>query len=218
MWFDDKRAVPDWSEAEQALSQLSPVLRRVIRDVGPCQLAPLPKPFDALVLSIFSQQLSVKGAQTLYGRFVGRMTAKTTTPRKVIAALDPDAPTCWDDETIQSCGVSRQKRRYLVDLSRHVMDKRLVLADLPQMDDAAVTAKLTAVQGIGVWTAQMYLMFVLLRPDVWPIGDLGMREGVRRAFDLNERPSEKDLIGYADDWRPWRSVATWYLWKAKGDE
>ena len=89
MWFDPTRARPDWSAAERHLARASPVLRRVIGEVGPCGLSPLPEPFDALVLSVFSQQLSVKGAETLYGRFVGRMTRKKPTPRKIVAALEP---------------------------------------------------------------------------------------------------------------------------------
>ena len=217
MWFDPTRQAPDWAEAERHLSAVDPVLRRVIAAVGPCRLAPLPRPFEALVLSVFSQQLSVKGAETLYARFAGRMTRGTPTPRKIVAALDPASPACWDDATIRQCGVSRQKRAYLIDLSRHLIDRRLVLDDLATVDDATVIQKLTAVKGVGVWTAQMYLMFVLLRPDVWPVGDLGMREGVRVAFGHDARPTERELVGYADAWRPWRSVATWYLWKAKGE-
>lgn len=181
--------------------------------VGPCTLAPLPKPFPMLVLSIFSQQLSVKGAETLYGRFRQRMPRSQVTPKNVLAALHGEG--AWDEETIRQCGLSRQKRAYLIDLARHVVDRRLPLAKLSQFDDETVIEKLTAVKGIGVWTAQMYLMFTLCRPDVLPIADLGLQEAAKRSYGLAERPKGADLTALAEPWRPFRTIATWYLWRSK---
>ena len=192
-------------------------MRRVVETLGPCTMSPLPDPFEALMLAIFSQQVSVKGAETLYARFRSRFTRPGPTPRKVLAALDPESPRRWDDEAIRGVGISRQKRAYLVDLCRHVLDGRLPLAGLGDLDDAEVTARLTAVKGVGEWTAHMHLMFVLMRPDVLPVGDLGLREGARRAYGLDERPDAVALEKLAEPWRPCRSVATWYLWKFKGD-
>ncbi len=193
------------------------MLRRVIDEVGPCQIKPLPDPYLALVLSVFNQQLSMKGAETLYARFKDQFTKKTPTPRKVVSALDSCSATSWDDELTRHCGLSRQKRSYLLDLSQRVASRRLKLEELTDLPDEAVIERLTEVQGIGVWTAQMYLMFVLLRPDVLPVGDLGLWEGVRQLDGLAERPKPAEITMRAEVWRPWRSVATWYCWKVKGD-
>jgi len=216
MWFDPELAAVDWSEAEAFLRR-DPHLGPTVERVGPCGLRPLADPYLALVLSVFNQQLSMKGAETLYARFVSRFSRKTPTPRKVVAALDPASPTAWDEATARHCGLSRQKRGYLLDLSRRLVDRRLSLPKLADLDDGQVVAELTAVKGIGVWTAEMYLMFVLSRPDVLPVGDLGLREGVRGVFGLAERPDPAAVTRLAAAWRPWRSVATWYCWKHKGD-
>ncbi|MEM7806925.1 MAG: DNA-3-methyladenine glycosylase 2 family protein [Planctomycetota bacterium] len=217
MWFDPLPDAPDWSKAEQHLSKADPKLAAVIRQVGPCQIKPLPDPYLALVLSIFSQQLSFKGAETLYAKFRGRFSKKTPTPRKVLSALSPSSDRVWDDEVIRSCGISRQKRSYMIDLSQRIVDGRLKLDELATLSDEEVIAKLVEVKGIGVWTAHMYLLFVLLRGDVLPVGDLGLREGFLRVFRLDERPDEATMQRLAEPWHPWCSVATWYLWKAKGD-
>ena len=216
MWFEERPA-PDWTAAEEHLVEADPVLAKLIPTVGPCKLSPLPDPYQALVLSVFSQQLSVKGAETLYGRFRSRFTQNLPTPRKVAAALDPASPKVWDDETIKACGISRQKRSYLLDLSQRIASRQLSLKKLEHEPDDEVERRLTEVKGIGAWTAHMYLMFVLLRPDIWPTGDLGLREGTRKAFELAERPSVAVLEAMGEPWRPYRSVACWYLWKAKGE-
>lgn len=217
MWFDPLPDAPDWSKAEKHLVSSDRIMRRVVAEVGPCQIKPLPDPYLALVLSIFSQQLSFKGAETLYTKFRGRFTQKSPTPRKVLAALDPASTKVWEDDVIRSCGISRQKRAYLIDLSQRVIDRRLTLDALAKEPDDEVIKQLTEVKGVGVWTAHMYLIFVLLRGDVLPVGDLGLREGFRRVYGLDDRPDEATMNRLAAPWQPWRSVATWYLWKAKGD-
>ncbi len=213
MWFDPQAGPPDWSPALRHLLKVDPVLKKAIKVVGPCTLAPRTDGYETLVLSIFNQQLSVKGAVTLYGRFRDRFTRKQITPRKVLAALH--GPRAWDDETIRHCGISRQKRAYLIDLSRHVIDGRLPLDGLGDEPDDVVIERLTAVKGIGEWTAQMFLMFTLCRPDVLPILDLGLQDAVKLCYGLAERPKPKELLPRAEPWRPWRTVATWYLWRAK---
>ena len=212
MWFHERDGRPDWNDAERHLRR-DPVLRPIINDVGPCTLAPLPDPFATLVLSIFSQQLSVKGAETLFHRFRSRLPRQKVTAKGVAAALD--GPAAWDDETIRQCGISRQKRSYLVDLADRVVSRRLQLTKLGSLDDDAVIEALTAVKGIGVWTAQMYLMFVLCRPDVLPTADLGLQIAVEKAYELEARPKPRAVDAIAEPWAPYRTVATWYLWRFK---
>ena len=213
MWFDEQIGVPDWRPATAHLRG-DPVLARIVDAVGPCTLSPRPDPFLTLVGSVFSQQLSTKGALTLLTRFREQFPRKKLTPKRVHAALS-GGPGGLDDDTVKWCGLSRQKRAYLIDLSEHLLDKRLDLKSLPQLDDAAVVDKLTDVKGIGVWTAQMYLMFTLCRPDVLPVLDLAIQESCRMNYGLDGRPKAAELTALAEPWRPWRTTACWYLWRAK---
>ncbi len=212
MWTDPPNGRLNWRAAERSLVKSDPAMARLVRQVGPCRLAPRPDPFQTLVISIFNQQLSTKGAATLFDRFRGRFPGMRVTPRRVLAALDGGAA-CWDDETIRFCGISRQKRAYLVDLSERIVSRRLVLSKLAEMEDEAVIERLAQVKGIGVWTAQMFLMFTLCRPDVLPVLDLGIQESARRLYDLPERPKAATLTELAEPWRPWRTIACWYLWR-----
>lgn len=211
MWFDELDGTPDWKPALRHLRKADREMARMIKRVGPCTLSPRPDPFLTLVGSIFSQQLSTKGALTLLTRFREQFRGGKITPKRVHAALTEGL----DDETIRHCGISRQKRSYLVDLSEHLLDKRLELKKLRALDDEAVIEKLTDVKGIGVWTAQMYLMFNLCRPDVLPVLDLGIQESARIHYVLAARPKGPELTELAEPWRPWRTVACWYLWRAK---
>lgn len=214
MWFDELHSAPDWRPAVRFLKKADPAMAEMIRRVGPCTLSPRGDPFLTLVGSIFSQQVSTKGAMTLLARFRERFPQRRLTPRRVREAL-AGGPEGWDDETIRSCGISRQKRAYLVDLSEHLLDKRLNLRKLADLPDEDVIALLTDVKGIGVWTAQMYLMFNLCRPDVLPVLDLGIQESARQHYDLPHRPKGQELVDLAEPWRPWRTIACWYLWRAK---
>ena len=193
------------------LRKTDPILAQLIEQVGPCTLSPRPDPFLTLVGAIFSQQLSTKGAMTLLGKFRNRFPKRQLTPRRVLAVLDGHG--CWDEGLIRACGISRQKRAYIIDLCEHLITRRLDPAKLIELDDAAVTQKLTAIRGIGEWTAQMYLMFNLCRPDVLPVADLGIQESARRYYSLPARPKAKQLTKLAEPWRPWRTVACWYLWR-----
>lgn len=184
----------------------------LLKRVGQCTLAPRPDPFLTLVGSIYSQQLSTKGAMTLLGRFRDRFPRRRLTPQRVLAALD-GGPAGWDEETIRTCGLSRQKRSYLVDLCEHLISRRLDLRTLPGLDDEAVIEKLVEVKGIGIWTAQMYLMFTLCRRDVLPVLDLGLQESARRHYQLAQRPGAAVLNELAEPWRPWRTIGCWYLWR-----
>jgi len=208
MFFPTPTQPPDWSAAIKHLRR-DAKLRRYIAAVGPCTLIPRDNPFVMLVRSIYSQQISTTIAATLYGRFAGRFPRKTPTPRRVVAALSGG----WDDATIRHVGLSRQKREYVLDLARHFEDGRIKPKLLYKMDDPAVIETLTRVKGIGRWTAEMFLIFVLNRPDVLPVDDLGLREGVRRLYGLAERPRPQTVREIAEPWTPWRSIATWYIWR-----
>ena len=212
VWFDVLAGAPDWRPAVRYLKKADPVMADLIRRVGPCTLSTRGDPFLTLVGSIFSQQLSTKGAMTLLTRFRDKFPQRKLTPRRILAALD-GGPASWDDDTIRSFGISRQKRSYLVDLSEHVLSRKLVLSKLAAMEDEAVISALTDVKGVGVWTAQMFLMFNLCRPDVLPVLDLGIQESARRHYALPERPKAVALTALAQPWRPWRTIACWYLWR-----
>ena len=213
MWFDERNGRPDWTAAVDHLRACDAVMPGVVERVGDCTLAPHGEPFRTLVLSVFNQQLSVKGAETLFRRFEGRLPGGRVTAKHVLDVLSGAA--AWDDDLIRHCGISRQKRSYLVDMAERVLDGRLPLAALADLDDAEATRRLTEVKGIGEWTAQMYLMFVLCRPDVLPTADLGLQDAVRNNYGLPARPRPAEVARIAEAWRPWRTVGTWYLWRAK---
>ena len=122
-----------------------------------------------------------------------------------------------DEETVRSCGLSRQKRSYILDLAERFHAKQIPSRRFSRMSDDQIIESLTQIKGIGRWTVEMLLIFGLNRTDVWPVDDLGLQEGVRRAFKMAERPKAKEIVHFADAWRPYRSVATWYLWRFKGD-
>ena len=192
--------------ASRALARADPALGDVIARVGPPEIRYRPtETFDALLRSVVYQQLSGKAAGTIHGR--------------VLAAfgdpVDPAAVAAASDDALRACGLSRAKTAALRDLAgRHLdgtLPPRPALLAMP--DEAAVDA-LTAVRGVGVWTAQMVLLFTLGRPDVWPTGDLGVREGHRIVSGATERPTPKALAAAGEPYRPWRSVAAWYLWRA----
>jgi len=215
MWFDVLEGAPDWRPALRYLRKTDPVMADLIRQVGPCTLSSRGDPFLTLVGSIFSQQLSTKGAMTLLARFRDQFPSRKLTPKRILAALDPTAggPLSWDEQTIRSFGISRQKRAYLIDLCEHILSRRLVLSRLPALDDEQVIAALSDVKGIGIWTSQMFLMFNLCRPDVLPALDLGIQESARRHYGLKHRPTPAALTALGEPWRPWRTIACWYLWR-----
>lgn len=188
--------------------RVDPVLATLIKQVGPCGLADIPHlpPFMALAEAITSQQLSVKAADTIFGRFCGLFDPD--------GIPDPARLLQLDDETIRAAGFSRSKVAFLRDLATHVVEKRLELDRLHEREDHHVVEQLTAVKGIGPWTAEIFLMFRLRRPDVFPADDLGLIKGVQKVYALRQRPTKKRLLKMAEAWRPYRSVAAWYLWRS----
>lgn len=211
MFFERPEQLPDWSAAVKHLRR-DTVMRRLIARVGPCALSPRGDAFISLVQSIYAQQISTKIATTLYGRFADKFPRRVPTPARVVEALSGG----WSEEEIRRCGLSRQKRVYVLDLAEHFSRRKVNLRHLAQADDERVIEALTAVKGVGRWTAEMFLIFTLNRPDVLPVDDLGIREAVRRFYRLNDRPRADELRAIGEPWRPWRTVATWYLWRAAG--
>ena len=211
MWFNQKRVQANWNSARAHLSSVDPILRRIIRRVGPCTLAPRPQRqyFETLCKSIYTQQISTKIAAILYARFCEQFPRKRPTPPGVIEFL-----TNGHVDLIKRCGLSRQKRAYVLDLARHFADNEIPTRRLHRMSDDEVIEALVRVKGVGRWTAEMFLMFVLNRPDVLPVDDLGLREAAKRAYRLKERPKAAELRAIAEKWRPYRTVATWYLWRS----
>lgn len=197
------------ASAVKALRKADPVLRAVIDEVGSVKDFYDGRPTDhygTLVRSIVGQQLSTKAAASIYGRLLERFGGRAPTPDEVLAD-NPDA-------LRSAAGLSHAKVRYLRSLAEHVLDGSLELDRLPELTDDEVIAELVAVKGLGVWSAHMFLMFHLHRPDVLPVGDLGIRRAVEMRYELPELPTPAELTEIAEPWRPHRTLACIYLWRS----
>jgi DNA-3-methyladenine glycosylase II len=190
-------------QASAYLKQTDPVLGVIIEQIDLAPIEPT-DPWWELVDSITSQQLSVKAAATILGRLEALLGGKK----------GPDQILKLGHEELRSVGLSNAKARYVRDLAGRVQSGEIGLDHLPALSDEDVIATLTAVKGIGRWTAEMFLIFHLGRPDVLPVDDLGFREAAKRLYDLSERPDAQTLTELGERWRPYRSVATRYLWKS----
>lgn len=187
------------------LSQGDRVLSSVIRDVGPFALKTKRNYFQILVRSIISQQISTAAAATIHQRLVTHLGGGTIEPTN-FATLDMSA--------LRSLGLSQQKATYARDLTERVISGSVNLKTIARRSDDAVIAELTQVKGIGVWTAHMFLIFALGRIDVLPSGDFGVRTAVRRLYGLDELPKPSEVEIIAQPWRPYASIASWYLWRS----
>ena len=212
MWYSEERRV-DWAEAERVLSRGDPVMRKLIKRVGPCTLGPRRDYFVKLCQSIFAQQLSTVVATVLFNRFRDQFPGRRPTPAKVVEFIDTAG-----DERIRSVGLSRQKRVYVRDLAAHFADGRVNTRRLARMEDEEIVQALVPIKGIGRWTVEMFLIFCLNRTDVWPVDDLGVRKGAEREYGLGEMPTKKELWEMGERWRPWRTVVAWYLWRGGDGE
>lgn len=201
----------DYRRARRHLLRVDPVLGAVVRAVGPCLLAERQRAdhLTALVSAIVSQQLSTQAAATIFKRFLALFPGHMIPHAAAIGS--------FDDTTLRSVGLSGQKIGYLRDLCSRIDDGRLRLDDLELLPDEAIEARLTAVKGFGPWTAHMFLMFRLHRPDVLPVGDLGIVKAVERLYRLRKRPDARRLLAIGEPWRPYRTVASWYLWRSLSD-
>jgi len=181
------------------------VLARLLDEGGvPEQRPPRGEPYTALVRAIVGQQLSVRAARAIYGRLLERFGGHPPTPEQILAD-DPD-------ELRVAVGLSRAKTTFLRSLAEHVLAGELELDRLQELSDEEVTAELVAVKGIGEWSAHIFLMFTLGRPDVLAVGDLGIRRAVQRAYDLPELPAAAEVTAIAEPWRPYRTAACLLLW------
>lgn len=189
------------------LKRADPTLAAVIVQVGPCRFAARAEGqhFDALVRSIVYQQLSGRAAATIHGRVLELFGARAPTPAELAAV---------PAERLRAAGVSRQKVAYMRDLAARVLEGTLDVERLHEHDDDAIIEALARVKGIGRWTAQMFLMFRLGRLDVLPEHDLGIQKGIQRAYGLRARPTPARVREIGAAWAPYRSVASWYLWRS----
>lgn len=195
--------------ALQHLQKTDRVLARLIKQVGPCPLAPRRgvAPWQALVRSVAYQQLNGSAAETIFNRFLALFPdTKFPTPEQIVAA---------PDERLRSAGLSRAKAAAIKDIAAKTIAG--VVADrraMARLSDVEIVERLTTIRGVGPWTVEMLLMFTLGRPDVLPATDYGVRSGFAIAYGLKDLPSPKDLLAHGERWRPYRSVASWYMWRA----
>jgi len=193
-----------WSAAVRHLRRVDPHLRAIIDRVGPCRLEPHPDRFGALVRSIISQQISSKAAASINRRLVA-MGGEPHQPARLIEL---------GEASLRTVGLSSAKARYVLNLAEAVASGQVPLDDFDDSwDDQAITQVLTAVKGIGVWTAEMFLIFALNRRDILPASDLGVRVALRDRHGLDELPRPRDCHALTESWRPYRTIASWYIWK-----
>ena len=195
---------PDyWHRAKRALARGDPIMGAIMRGHPKIFLARRGEPFLTLARAIVGQQISVKAAQSVWDRLV--ICVGEVAPQTVLAK---------DRKLLRACGLSDRKTEYIADLAQHFADGAIHVHRWPQMSDEAIIAELVEVRGIGRWTAEMFLIFNLLRPDVFPLDDLGLQKGIRRAYFKGRKVSLRTMQRLGETWRPWRSVATWYLWRS----
>jgi len=207
MWFEDKVA-GKWEPAIKHLSK-DKVMRGIIKEVGPCTLRPRRDYFVKLVQSILSQQVSTKAATSMYKKLTAQFTGKKLNPTDLAHFMQHA-----EEEVIRSVGFSRQKRAYVLDLAQRFESGEIPHKRFGKMSDEEIVQSLIQIKGIGRWTVEMLLIFALNRTDVWPVDDLAIRESVRRNYGFDERPTPKQLRDFADRWKPYRTIASWYLWRS----
>lgn len=199
-------STPYYKKVRRHLSGNCPVMKRVIERVGPCTLEPDGgDPFTLLVRCVISQQISTKAAQSISGKLI----AKVGGPPIPLAKLAK-----FTDEKFKGCGISGPKVRTLRAVMDHVKANPKLLPGIAELSDEDLREQLVAIKGIGPWTADMFLLFGLGRPDVWAVGDYGIKVAVKNLFNLRKLPDAERLTKLARPWEPYRSVASWYLWRS----
>ncbi|MBC8344794.1 MAG: DNA-3-methyladenine glycosylase 2 family protein [Candidatus Marinimicrobia bacterium] len=193
------------NNALQSLRKSDPRMGRLIDEFGPPEFNPIDNYYESLVRSIVYQQLSGKAAATIYGRFKDLFNSRSYPEPKDVLQIP--------HETLRSAGLSNQKATYIRDLSEKWDGRRIDLSNVDSMTNEEISAELIKVKGIGQWTADMFLMFTLVRPDVFPLGDLGIQKGFMGLNKMDRFPTPKEMEVEAEMWRPYRTVAAWYLWK-----
>jgi DNA-3-methyladenine glycosylase II len=200
----DEIIVPDyWEEAKHELMKRDRILRKLIPKVGDMHLAGRGDPFVTLARSIVGQQISVKAAQSVWQRVMD-----------ICPKFTPAHVQRLGCEKLQTCGLSRRKAEYLSDLALHFREGSVHATNWSRMEDEDVIAELIQIRGIGRWTAEMFLIFNLLRPNIFPLDDVGLLRGISVNYFSGEPVSRSDAREVAANWEPWRTVATWYLWRS----
>ncbi len=192
-----------WGEATTHLSKRCKVMRGLIKSYPEAKLRTRGKAFATLARAIVGQQISVKAAQSVWDRVVAA--AGDTTPVRLLA---------MSVDEMRACGLSGSKVIYLKDLARHFDEKLVNPRRWPRMTDDQIIEDLVRVKGIGRWSAEMFLIFYLLRPNVFPVDDIGLIRAIERHFHDGDRLTKTEVVAYAERWAPWNTVATWYLWRS----
>jgi len=195
-----------YDEAAAHLSRYDPVLTPIIARAGVTTMRPHKNYYQALVRSIISQQLSVKAADTIERRFCALFENK--------ALPAPEAILTKDIDQLRSAGLSRGKAAYVRDLAQHIIDGKVMFDHLDTLSNEEIIHELTAVKGIGEWTAHMFLMFCMGRLDILPVGDLGIKNGIQKLYELKKQPDSSTMRSLAkkNHWHPYESIACWYIW------
>jgi len=199
---------PDFIKARRHLARRDAVLKQVIAGIGPCTLQHDPDGFRVLVRAIIAQQISTKAARAISARLAERMGARGVCPATIARA---------SDDKLRAAGLSAGKVRALRDLAAHCRSGALDFDEFITLADEDAIARLLPVHGIGRWTAEMFLIFSLGRLDVLPVADYGLRAGVQKLYALPSLPAREELLERAEPWRPYRSVATWFIWRSLGN-
>ncbi len=193
---------PYWEDAKGELMKRDRILRKLIPQFGDLHLIGRDEAFTTLARSIIGQQISMKSADAAWKRFLE--VCPKCTPAQILKAGDG----------LSACGLSKRKAEYILDLAEHFKAKRVHVDKWAEMDDEDVIAELVQIRGIGRWTAEMFLIFNLLRPNILPLDDLGLLKGISINYFSGEPVSRSDAREVAANWEPWRTVATWYLWRS----
>lgn len=192
-----------WNKAKTHLKAADPVLGKIITQFPKQSLVSRGEAFTTLCRSIVGQQISVKAASTIWGRF-----------SELAPTLNPETVLAIEIAALRSAGLSARKAEYIRDLARHFGERLLQVEHWPDMTDEEIIQDLIRVRGIGRWSAEMFLMFTLMRPNVLPVDDVGLQRGVQVAYRLRKKPTAAKIKTLAKKWEPYRTVATWYLWRS----
>lgn len=201
------------------LKQCDPVMASIIARVGPFRLDRRPATFEAMVRAIVFQQLAGAAARAIYQRLQAaceQAVAGQDTERSLYGgfAITPESVLALTEELMRACGLSRQKLSYIRDLAQKTLAREVDFASLPGMSDEEVIAHLTRIKGVGPWSAQMFLIFALGRPDIMPTADLGINMAICKAYGKRKIPKPKQILKFSEKWKPYRSIACWYLWRS----
>jgi DNA-3-methyladenine glycosylase II len=200
-------STPEFLRARRHLARRDAIMKSLVKSIGPCTLQSNDDHFAVLARSIIAQQISTKAALAISGRLLKALGRRGLRPKPLLDL---------DDQTLRAAGLSANKQKSLRDLAQKCHSKEVPLKDLPSMSDEDVIAALIPVRGIGRWTAEMFLMFSLGRRDVLPVADFGLRSGVKKQYGLADLATKAELEAIGESWRPFRSIATWYIWRSLG--